>query len=162
MIFTGSVLFGLDPTIVHVRKSRLTYGVGVVNKFRPDVHPEEKKIVRGETEWCIDVLDKFVVKDHPVALGDVIFRSYKPANESQTEIRINIYFTDNPDSKFITDNGVQKCGVLSLDLEETSSTKISRREIQTRMVFGETEIGVSALDVSTGRRVQAFINFLSN
>jgi hypothetical protein len=47
-------------------------------------------------------------------------------------------------------------------LEETSSTKISRREIQTRMVFGETEIGVSALDVSTGRRVQAFIDFLSN
>lgn len=161
MIFIGSVLFGLDPTIVHVRKSRLTYGVGVLNKFRPEMHPVEKKIVRGDTTWCTDVLDKYVVKNQPVALGDVIFRSYKPANENQKEIRINIYFTDNPDSKFITDNGVQKCGALSLDLEGTSS-KISRREIQTRMVFGETEIRVSALDVSTGRRVQAFIDFLSN
>lgn len=32
----GSVQFGLDPTIVHVRKSRMTYGVGVLNKFKED------------------------------------------------------------------------------------------------------------------------------
>lgn len=45
-----------------------------------------------------------------------------------------------------------------------SSIKISkdrRREIQTRMIFGDTEIKVSALDVATGKCVRATIDFLN-
>ena len=158
----GSVQFGLDPTIVHVRKSRMTYGVGVLNKFKPGTHPTEKRMANGETEWCMDVFDKYVLTNQPVSLGDVILRSYKPANENQKKIQLSVYFTENPNTNFVTDAGVRKCGVLSLDLEEYSHTKLSRREIQTRMIFGETEIRVSALDVCTGQRVQAVIDFLSN
>ena len=33
VMFSGAVCFGLDPTVVHVRKSRLTYGVGVLNRY---------------------------------------------------------------------------------------------------------------------------------
>ena len=36
-----------------------------------------------------------------------------------------------------------------------------RREIQTRMIFGDTEIKVSALDVTTGKCVRATIDFLN-
>ncbi|CAF4434094.1 unnamed protein product, partial [Adineta steineri] len=32
-ILKGAVLFGLDPTIVNVRRSRLTYGVSVLNRY---------------------------------------------------------------------------------------------------------------------------------
>ena len=39
--------------------------------------------------------------------------------------------------------------------------KIRRREVQTRMVFGDTEIKVSALDVTTGKCVRATIDFLN-
>jgi hypothetical protein len=46
---------------------------------------------------------------------------------------------------------------------QNSSTisKNRRREIQTRMVFGDTEIKVSALDVATGKCVRATIDFLN-
>jgi len=37
-----------------------------------------------------------------------------------------------------------------------------RREIQTRMTFGDTEIKVSAIDVKTGRCVLASIDFLGH
>ncbi len=40
-------------------------------------------------------------------------------------------------------------------------SKDRRREIQTRMVFGDTEIKVSALDVATGKCVRATIDFLN-
>jgi hypothetical protein len=45
----------------------------------------------------------------------------------------------------------------------SSSTpnKDRRREIQTRMIFGDTEIKVSALDVTTGKCVRATIDFLN-
>jgi hypothetical protein len=43
----------------------------------------------------------------------------------------------------------------------STSSKDRRREIQTRMVFGDTEIKVSALDVTTGKCVRATIDFLN-
>ena len=53
-------------------------------------------------------------------------------------------------------------GYLSLDHQNMLTTnKNSRREIQTRMVFGDTEIKVSALDVATGKCVRATIDFLN-
>lgn len=30
---SGAVLYGIDPSIVVIRKSRLTYGLGVLNRF---------------------------------------------------------------------------------------------------------------------------------
>lgn len=46
-------------------------------------------------------------------------------------------------------------------MNSQNSSKNSRREIQTRMVFGDTEIKVSALDVTTGKCVRATIDFLN-
>ena len=43
----------------------------------------------------------------------------------------------------------------------TTPPKDRRREVQTRMVFGDTEIKVSALDVATGKCVRATIDFLN-
>lgn len=42
-----------------------------------------------------------------------------------------------------------------------TTVKERRREIQTRMVFGDTEIKVSALDILTGKCVRATIDFLN-
>ncbi len=50
----------------------------------------------------------------------------------------------------------------STDHQNSSTiSKDRRREIQTRMVFGDTEIKVSALDVATGKCVRATIDFLN-
>lgn len=46
-------------------------------------------------------------------------------------------------------------------LKGSINGKNHRREIQTRMVFGDTEIKVSALDVTTGKCVRATIDFLN-
>jgi len=53
--------------------------------------------------------------------------------------------------------------MFNTDFSHSSSTlpKDRRREIQTRMVFGDTEIKVSALDMTTGKCVRATIDFLN-
>jgi hypothetical protein len=188
-ILKGAVCFGLDPTVVTVRRSRLTYGVGVMNRFVRGVHPESKLVRRGaegsETEWCRDVFDRFVAADQPVALGDTVLRRYTPAERDQMTTIIHIYSSESPDIQFVTDAGVQRCGTLRLELpspDDTSSTAVERagdrsatlgstssasgaaarrREIQTRMTFGDTEIKIWALDVASGRSVRAAIDFLN-
>ncbi|XP_067935317.1 heat shock 70 kDa protein 12A-like isoform X2 [Watersipora subatra] len=163
-ILKGAVLFGHDPTIIHVRISRMTYGVGVLNRFVKGKHPKHKCIKRDGIEWCTDVFDKFVFTDQPVTLGDTVTRSYTPAKMGQKFSIINVYSAEKTDVMFITDVGVKKCGTLQLDLTELSQKPPvrKRREIQARMEFGDTEIKVAAIDTATGTSVKANIDFLSN
>ncbi|XP_043911898.1 heat shock 70 kDa protein 12A [Protopterus annectens] len=161
-ILKGAVLFGLDPSVIKVRRSPLTYGVGVLNRFMEGKHPQEKLLVKDGTRWCTDIFDKFITADQSVALGETVKRSYTPAKPSQMVIVINIYCTEQEDVSFITDPGVKKCGTLRLDLTGTDSLSASgRREIQTLMLFGDTEIKAMAIDVATSKCVKVGIDFLN-
>ncbi|NWR98711.1 HS12B protein, partial [Motacilla alba] len=163
-ILKGAVLFGLDPGVVRVRRSPLTYGVGVLNKFVEGKHPREKLLVKEGKNWCTDIFEKFVTVDQSVALGEVVQRSYCPARPGQRRTIINIYCCDTDDVVYITDPGVRKCGTISLELGDAGDTGPARgrREIRTSMQFGDTEIKVTALDTRTARSVRATIDFLSN
>ncbi|XP_060943130.1 heat shock 70 kDa protein 12A isoform X5 [Limanda limanda] len=160
-ILKGAVLFGLDPSIIKVRRSPLTYGVGVLNRFVEGKHPPEKLLVKDGTRWCTDVFDTFIAADQSVALGENVKRSYTPAKPSQQVIVIHVYCSEKERVGFISEPGVRKCGTLRLDVSGTESTA-PRREIQTLMQFGDTEIRAMAVDVSTGRTVKASIDFLSH
>lgn len=162
-ILKGAVLYGREPTVVSVRRSKMTYGVGVLNRFIPEIHPLAKKIVKDGIEWCTDVFDRFVTADQSVGLGDVVLRSYTPARHGQTTIVLHIYCSERNSVAFITDDNVRRCGTLHLDLSDVQYISIpKRREIQTRMAFGDTEIKISALDVTTGKCVRAILDFLNH
>jgi len=109
-ILKGAVLFGLDPTIVNVRRSRLTYGVSVLNRFVPDVHLNEKKIVKENIEWCADIFDKFVLVDQSISLGDTVIRKYTPARRNQAQCIISFYCSESDKPVYVTDSGVRKIG----------------------------------------------------
>ncbi|XP_061646217.1 heat shock 70 kDa protein 12A-like isoform X2 [Phyllopteryx taeniolatus] len=160
-ILKGAVLFGLDPSIIKVRRSPLTYGVGVLNRFVEGKHPPEKLLVKDGTRWCTDVFDTFIAADQSVALGEMVKRSYTPAKPSQQVIVIHVYCAEKEAVGFISESGVKKCGSLRLDVSGTESAA-PRREIQTLMRFGDTEIRAMAVDVSTGRTVKASIDFLGH
>ncbi|XP_063598822.1 uncharacterized protein LOC134775279 isoform X2 [Penaeus indicus] len=173
-ILRGAVQFGLDPGVVTVRRSRLTYGVGVLNRFQHGMHPPDKRVVAAGAEWCADVLDRFVAVDESVAVGDVVVRSYTPATPAQSTVILHLYATERHDAKFVTEDGVRRVGTLHLDLgsppplpppspspgtEEDSLPQ--RREITVHMKFGDTEVKASAVDHLTGQCVRANIDFLT-
>uniref|UniRef100_A0A8C6WV24 Heat shock protein 12B n=1 Tax=Neogobius melanostomus TaxID=47308 RepID=A0A8C6WV24_9GOBI len=149
-ILKGAVLFGLDPTVVRVRRCPLTYGL----------------LLKDGREWCTDVLDRFVCVDQSVALGEVVRRSYTPARPGQRKIIINIYCSPTDDVLYVSDPGVRRCGTVTLDLPDMpcpgEAGEGQRREIRASMQFGDTEIKVTAVDVLTSRSVRAAIDFLSN
>ncbi|GFW88613.1 heat shock 70 kDa protein 12A [Trichonephila clavipes] len=158
-ILKGAVLFGLDPTTINIRRLRMTYGVGVLNRFIHGIHPREKLVIKDGIQWCADVFDKFVINEQSVDVGDVVVRRYTPAKDGQSCSVIHIYCSEKDNVYFITDPGVKRCATLILDLSD--SRFIQGREIQTQMMFGDTEIKVSALDVTTGKCVKAEVDFLN-
>jgi hypothetical protein len=176
-VLKGAVCFGLDQTIVAVRRSRYTYGAAVLKRFVRGLHPESKLLKRATTaadgggggsctEWCRDVFDPYVVVDQVVRVGDVVVRRYAPASPSQTFITIAIYCSSDPAPVFTTDNGVTKCATIRLDLSSVGTMKtvagqVTTRVIETRMTFADTEIKVAAIDVSTGQQVTASLDFFN-
>ena len=166
-ILKGAVLFGLDPTVVRVRRTAFTYGVGVLNKFDPEKHLQSKKVIKDGVVWCKDIFDRFVRVDESVGIGDRVTRSYAPARSNQKSTVINIYCTESSDVLYTTDNGVQRCGKLRIEMPDVNFEDIpidrrgKPRELQASMIFGDTEIKVSAVDVLSGRAARATIDFLN-
>jgi len=163
----GAVYFGLDPLTVTVRRSRQTYGVGVVRRFVRGRHPESRLVHRDGVDWCTGVFDRFVGAGDPVFVGSTVTRRYAPAERDQAASVLHVYSSESPDLQFVTDAGVTRCGTLRLDLDDLpprspSSSPVPRtREIQAKMTFGGTEISVSAVDVASGQCVRCTIDFLS-
>ena len=166
-ILKGAVQFGLDPTVVRVRRSALTYGVGVLNKFNSDKHDESKRVVKDGVVWCKDILDKFVCIDDSVGLGDAVTRSYAPARAGQKSTVINIYCSEGKSNLYTTDKGVRRCGQIriempSLTIDEIPEDKRNKpRELQATMLFGDTELKVTAVDVLTGKTAKSVVDFLN-
>ena len=123
--------------------------------------------------------------DQCVDIGERVVRSYTPVRQGQTSTIINIYSTEKTDAEFITDPGVKHCGTLRLSLNtdddrvsseaaykaqrditggrlDSSARNTGRREIRATMLFGDTEITVTAVDMRTGRIVNADIDFLNS
>jgi hypothetical protein len=149
-ILRGAVMYGLDPTVISCRRAKLTYGVGVLNRFIRGKHPLHKLAIKDSIEWCADVFDRFVVCDQSIGLYESITRSYTPVNEGQTCSIIHIYCSERDDVEYITDTDVHRCGTLYLDLDLIPESNhinpalkaMVKWEIQTQMIFGDTEIKV--------------------
>jgi len=104
----GAVSFGLDNTVVSTRRSRLTYGTGVLKRFVRGQHSESKLLRRDGSDWCRDVFDPYVVVDQVVRLGDVVVRKYAPASPTQRYISVTLYSSPHPTPTFTTDDHVTR------------------------------------------------------
>ena len=62
---------------------------------------QEKLVVKDGREWCLDVLDKFVVAGQSVNVGEVAVRRYRPVSSGHNHIVLGIYSSDSPDAQVI-------------------------------------------------------------
>lgn len=158
-ILKGAVLFGLDPSLVHLRRSVLTYGVGCLHKFDPGRHPPEKRVVKDGLEWCTDVFDTFVFSGQPIPHGHSITRCYNLARSGLQSTVITLFASEKDSVHFVTDSGVRKIGEVRLNMPGTARGR-SQRELRMTMTFGDTEISVKAVDCASRETAFAQINFL--
>ncbi len=160
-ILKGAVMFGHDPTVVHIRRSLFTYGVACLNRFIPGKHPKELKITREYCDWCSGVFDAFVYADQAISLGYTVTRSYTVAEGSRQSTIINLYASEDEVVQYINDPGCVKVGHLEFGFPYDLKKSAESREIVLSMVFGETEISAKAMDCISGQTTSASFNFLT-
>ena len=63
--------------------------------------------------------------------------------------------------KYITDPDVESCGSLNLSLEPLNKPGKKNREIQAKMLFGDTEIKATATDIALSQSVKVYVDFMN-
>ena len=157
-ILKGAVMFGIDPTLVNIRRSAMTYGVGCLHQFDPNMHPPEKRVVKDGKDWCTDIFDLFVKNGQAIPHGHSITRAYNPARSAIKSTVITLFVSKNENINFVTDPGVEKIGELRLRMPDTTGGR--NRELSMTMLFGDTEISVEAVDITSGQTATAQVDFL--
>lgn len=151
-VLKGAVLYGHQPKTISARICKYTYGVGTTVKFKSDIHPKSKKVLRNNVEYCDDIFSIHVHVGQLVKVGEPqVTRNYTVTDPDQTEMGFNVYTSNNKEPTYITDEGCTLLGKFTLDMSDTS--KGMNRGANVHMTFSGTEIVVTAVDQDDPQKV---------
>ncbi|KAL3858893.1 hypothetical protein ACJMK2_009142 [Sinanodonta woodiana] len=145
-VLRGAVIFGRSPDVIETRVLRYTYGVYITPEFDPEVHPEEKKIIKAGNFHCRDVFGVFIRVNTPVEIGHSVTKCYSTIAPFQSAIRLQIFSSSDPEPKFTTDPGCLKVGELAIFIPDPSA---EQRSVFVEFKFGYTELQVLAFEATT-------------
>ena len=144
-VLKGAVLYGHQPKTISARVCKYTYGVDTNVKFNKDIHPQSKKVLFDEVEWCKDIFSVHVPVGKLINVGEPqVKKVYTVLEPDQTSITFHIYTSNEREPTYITDLGCTHLGTLTIDMPDT--TKGIDRGVFVHMTFSGTEITVTAVD----------------
>ena len=158
-VLKGAVIYGHLPTAVCERVVRFTYGTSVTHKYMPTCsHPAGKReIDEHGVVRCYDIFSIHAIMGTKVTIGKKQEEHIiTPIFDDQTSLALDIYASTKETPKLVTESGCMKIGTIT-----TSITNCGRdQEFGYSMMFGGTEVEVSAVEKSTGKVTTATVNFL--
>ncbi|KAH3835299.1 hypothetical protein DPMN_108650 [Dreissena polymorpha] len=157
-ILKGATIFGHDPFVMKERRSRFTYGVRMSIDFVTGSHPETKKITNIDgKEFCADRFDVHVTAGQKVALGSSnVVKTYVPICRTHSNIAFEFYASTDTNPSYITDPNCRKIGQLIVDVASSGDD----RSVIVKMIFGDTELRVEAVETATQKPSRCTLNFL--
>ncbi len=158
-VVEGAVAFGLDPSLIRARRSRLTYGCGCEMPYEPGKDHEIRKVYAQELEewFCDDRFRVYVQAGDVVEVDQCVRRTFSPVEEDQTEIVLDFFVTRKRDVRYIDEDGVWKIGSCQVEMADTRGGL--DREVEVSMYFGKTEIEVKAVELETGKEHLTTLDF---
>jgi hypothetical protein len=154
-VVKGAVEFGHGPDVISSRIAAKTYGVKTWTEFIPFLHKREKAIKLEGKVYSTDMFKVYVKKGDEVPLGYSYKSEYSPIRDEQDAAKISLYSVDRHEVMYITDDGVEHHGDIEVDWPGSGKN----RQLEITMVFGGTEIEVSAVTHPGGKKQQTTINF---
>ena len=155
----GAASFGKNPAKITERVISTTYGADCYRDFDKNIHPSSKLFFAGCRPKCKNVFSYFVKEDEVARSGHTV-KMYSALHATDTQLTFGFYVSKNPECKFITDEGVNKIGSVTVKSPDTS--KGLSRNIEVSMHFRGTEIVATAIDISSESTPQTTLDFFQN
>ena len=162
-VLRGAVKFGRDTSAFALRKARHTYGVGHSTSFDPTnpVHVsaanEDITVLRKNgipTPTITNMFSKFVTKGADLEADEVVTETFSPCHDGQTSVSFPLFMTPLKNPERICRREMRQVGTITCG----SSGSIND-SIACKLVFGSTEMKLSAYNTTTGQAVAANINY---
>lgn len=158
-IVEGAVTLGWHPEILPYRCSRLTYGCGALMPFRKGKDPESKK------NWYPDLNDHrcknrfsvFVYAGQKISIKESVKRTFSAVEKDQTSIVFKFYATKKRNVDYVDEKEVEHIGEMTIEMPDTTGGV--DRSVEVTMHFGQTEIKVDALDLTSKKRARTTLRF---
>lgn len=167
VVVKGAVMYGNNPTAISSRRSKLTYGKQLASPDEQHIKkaPSKSYIVEETKKEYIDIFEPFVKVNELVEVGQKIERPYVPVRETQAAMSIKVYTSEDPCEGIIyaDDPRLSFLGDINVQMTGTGLN----RSVKVTMQFGDSELKVSALQVSgceegeESREVFATFDFLA-
>jgi len=159
-VVNGAVRYGLDPGVICERVMPETIGMQVSDPWNDSLHAGRTKVTNEfGMRFCSDCFDPFVAAGEKIMANQQIERSYIPAWNNQTKMRLSVYGSPNPAVTFVTDKGTKIIGYLDVDIPDVGAPMFTRY-VDASMKFGGTTILVTATYRRTGKSVNAKFAFM--
>jgi hypothetical protein len=157
-VLKGAVMFGHDPEMIAARVVKYTYGVATNTAFIEGTHPQQRKEVMNEEEYCTGIFDIHVESGKLVHYNEWTEQTYYPIYENQTSMKLQVFTCDHGDPKYIDDDGCSEIGSLTVPMPNTTGG--TSRRVKAKIQFGGTKITVEGIDETSGESVDVRFDFL--
>ncbi|KAL3878078.1 hypothetical protein ACJMK2_035710 [Sinanodonta woodiana] len=156
-ILKGAVLSGHVNQLISSRIALFTYGIDRSEKFNPDIHPIEKRIVCDGIARCTDVFTKVVEIGEVLEVGHTVSRTGRPATINQNKASYRLYTSSEKSPQFVTDPSCRLLGTFSIPLPAGKTRDENKFEMS--MIFGHTGIIFSVKCDITRKEFKTYFTF---
>lgn len=155
-VLKGAVIFGHRPVAITSRVSKYTYGINISPPFDPSIHPEDHRVSVGGIDRCRDVFKKYIHEGETVKVGEARSGKHVTLKSNQKEMLLKVFASPKRDPKFVDEDDTEYLGKVVVNLPD-SEDKI---RVEVKMMFGETELTVEAIELSQHTKYRAYFDFL--
>ncbi|MFI9168958.1 Hsp70 family protein [Streptomyces lincolnensis] len=158
-VLFGAVHYCYEPTLLRARRARSTYGcecdLPIMDGDDPDLIYDDDEGVRRSRKRFL----RFVAADEKVPVGREVCQRLYPTTAEQTTITFTFYSTEEHDGRYVTDAGMTLVGTMEVGLEGAMHLPRAERGVDVFMKFGEADIQVRAVNVTTGAAQRTTLGF---
>ncbi|MCF2145843.1 HSP70 family protein [Desmonostoc muscorum LEGE 12446] len=161
-ILKGAASFGVNPSVIRARRSRLTYGVSYTPTFKEGVDLEGKKFWAADLKeyLCLDRFSTLVNIGSRVAVDAEITSTHVPTDCNQKNMLLKFFSTSKKEVRYTDEPSVTKLGELLVEMPFTTGGL--DRIVEVKYYFGQTEIKIKAIDRTSGNEYKTSIRFSSS
>lgn len=163
-VLKGAVLFGYEPQQISKRVSRYSYGFSISKPFDPLLHNNERDMVHKHYENLEDVFSAIVRVGDSVLPNEVRDYKFRPAEHGPGFSLVEFYATLDKNPKYVKEPESfipEFCchHIGDIKVEHGRRGNLENNEINVQVVFGFTQLNVTAECTISGVRNQVKANF---
>lgn len=160
-VLFGAVHYCYDPTLLRARRAKYTYGCKIRAVFVAGDQPDKIVFDEEGAKHSDDRFLRFVAANEKVPVDREVSHQLVPSSSAAHVVTVEFYSTTELDARYVTDPGMKLVGTVTVSLTGAMHLPRNQRLMEIFMKFGEADIQVRGVNVTTAAEATTTLVFES-